>query len=357
MPKNLYLREGIYWARFKVGGIEYRQSLRTRSERVAEKRMKALRESIEDEAVYGIDGPVTWPDAVVGWNEGMGDRVAARTFQRYAESLRGIRSHFDHLDIQHVTVDVLKELIKLRRKGGVKNSTIRRDLTAISSVLEHAVDEGWIAENPATMLNRKRLVPEKTVPIILPQVESMAQVFPKLPRRTIDVCELTREIGLRIDEATGLTHPQIDRAAMVATFRGKGNRVRAVTLTPRALEIIDRQPRFIGKPWVFWRDDGQRIMALSNRITYAVQKAAQKAAQAGREFHSFSHHSFRHMFAVEYLRFGRGSIYDLQREMGHGSITTTERYLAFLTPEEAKRAMHGVAQNGAQEQRFAGGEG
>ena len=28
MPKNIYLRAGIYWARFKVGGVEYRESLR-----------------------------------------------------------------------------------------------------------------------------------------------------------------------------------------------------------------------------------------------------------------------------------------------------------------------------------------
>jgi integrase/recombinase XerD len=354
MPKNLYLREGIYWARFKVDGVEYRQSLRTRSERVAEKRMNALRESIEDQAVYGISGPVTWPAAVVSWNENIGDAINARTFHRYATSLRQMRGHLDHLAVQEITVDTLRDMIKARRRAGVKNATIRRDLTALSSVLNHAIDEGWIADNPAAALNRRRLVPEKTVPIVLPQPDSIARVFPNLPERIRDLCEFTRETGLRMTEATGLSHAHLDRVARVITIKGKRSKVRAVPLTAAAEAIIDRQPRYIGKPWVFWQGAGEPLGGLSSRIGGYMRRAARKAAQEKREFHPFSHHDFRHLFAVEYLRHHRGSIYDLQRELGHDSITTTERYLVFLTPEEAKVAMHGGVQKAAQEQRFAG---
>ncbi|HET9511245.1 MAG TPA: site-specific integrase, partial [Sphingomonas sp.] len=69
------------------------------------------------------------------------------------------------------------------------------------------------------------------------------------------------------------------------------------------------------------------------------------------DFVAFNHHGFRHLFAVEYLRNGRGSIYDLQGELGHSSISVTERYLAFLTPEQARAAKSTVAQRGAHEQR------
>lgn len=356
MPKNLYLREGIYWARFKVDGVEYRQSLRTRSERVAEKRMKALRESIEDQAVYGISGPITWPAAVVSWNENIGDAINARTFHRYATSLKQMRGHLDALAVQEITADVLRDMIKARRRAGVKNATIRRDLTALSSVLNHAIDEAWITDNPVDALNRRRLVPEKTTPIVLPQPESIARVFPALPDRIRDLCEFTRETGLRMDEATGLSHAHLDRAARVITIKGKRNKVRAVPLTAKAEAIIDRQPRYIGKPWVFWQNAGERLTGLSSRIGGYMRRAARKAAQSGAEFHPFSHHDFRHLFAVEYLRSGRGGIYDLQGELGHDSITTTERYLAFLTPEEAKAVRNSTAQKAAQEQRFAAGE-
>lgn len=353
MPKNIYLREGIYWARFKVAGVEYRESLRTRSERVAEKRLKALRESVEDRAVYGMAGPVTWPDAVVSWHEHASGALGDRTQHRYRTSLKQMRAFLDHLTVQAITGEVIKDMIKARRRAGVSNATIRRDLTAMASVLNHAVDEDWIAENPVDGIKRKRIVPEKTVRIVLPQPEAMEAIFASLPERMRDVCDFTRETGLRLDEALSLKHTGVQRGdGWISVEKGKGNKVRVVPLTKKAEAIIDRQPRYPGKPLVFWQGTGERLANFSSRLGGYMRRAARKAAQAGQEFHSFSHHDFRHLFAVEYLRDRRGSIYDLQREMGHDSITTTERYLAFLTPEQEKRARQGVAQNMTQEQRF-----
>lgn len=355
MPKNLYLRAGIYWARFKVRGVEYRESLRTRSERVAVKRLAARREEVEDQAIYGMSGPIGWPDAVVSWNASVAGSLAERTFARYVVSLRqpGVRSCLDALSIQQVSAEVLKDLIKSRKRAGVKNATIRRDLTAISSVLNNAVDEGWIDDNPALALNRRRIVPERVVRIVLPREDIMVAVFTRIPDRMRDLCEFTRETGLRLDEVTNLKHPAIDRDDRTITVvNGKGARVRTVTLTATAEAIIDRQPRFIGKHWVFWKDKGARWSNVSSRLGGYVRRMSQKAARDGTDFQPFSHHDFRHLFAVEYLRRGRGSIYDLQGEMGHDSISTTERYLAFLTPEQARAVKSGVAQRGAHEQRF-----
>lgn len=352
MPKNLYLRAGVYWARFKVGGVEYRQSLRTRAERVAVKRLLALREQVEDQAVYGIAGPVAWPDAVVSWAERAGTTLGERTYARYTCSLRVVRAMLDPLSVQEVSAEVLKDLIKARRRAGVKNATIRRDLTAISGVLDNAADEGWIADNPAAGLNRRRIVPEKVERIMLPQDASVARVFAAMPDRLRDICEFTRETGLRLEEVTTLRHAVVDRTERTITVeKGKGDKTRVVPLTTTGEAIIDRQPRYIGKPWVFWRDKGERLVHVSERIRDYVKRAARKAAQEKTEFDAFSHHDFRHLFAVEYLRLGRGSIYDLQGELGHSTISVTERYLAFLTPDQVRAAKSAVAQRGAQTQR------
>ncbi len=353
MPKNLYLRAGIYWARFKVRGVEYRETLRTRSERVAVKRLAARREEVEDQAVYGIAGPVTWPDAVVSWSPDAQRALGEKSYKRYVCSLRQVRHFLDGLAIQQVTADVLKDMIKARKRAGVKNATIRRDLTAISSVLNHGVDEGWIEENETETINRRRVVPARKARIVLPREEMMAIAFPRLETRIRDLCDFTRETGLRLDEATSLKHDAIDRVERVITVvNGKGSKVRAVPLTAKAEEIMGRQPRFIGRPFVFWQGKGERLKEVSSRITQACAASARRAAQQRSEFQAFSHHGFRHLFAVEYLRSGRGSIYDLQGEMGHSNIATTEEYLAFLTPEQARAAKSSVAQRGAHEQRF-----
>ncbi|WP_174297249.1 tyrosine-type recombinase/integrase [Sphingomonas bacterium] len=317
------------------------------------KRLAARREEIEDQVVYGIAGPVSWLDAVVSWSPEAQRALGDRSYVRYLSSLRQVRAHLDSLSIQEITTDVLKELIKARKRAGVKNATVRRDLTAVSSVLNHAVDEGWISENPSEGINRRRVVPERQVRIVLPREDMMAIVFPRLADRIRDVCDFTRETGLRLDEASSMKHAAVDRTERTITVEeGKGDKVRTVPLTATAEQIIDRQPRYIGKPWVFWQDKGERLKEVSSRITGACRRAAQKATRDGVEFQGFSHHDFRHLFAVEYLRRGRGSIYDLQGEMGHTHISTTEGYLAFLTPEQARAAKSSVAQRGAHQQRF-----
>jgi integrase/recombinase XerD len=351
--RGLYTRNGIYWARFKVRGVEYRESLRTRSERVAEKRLKARRESVQDQVVFGISGPIAWPEAVVSWSADAQRALGDRSYTRYVSSLRQLRDLLDHLSVQEVDATKIKEIVKERKRAGVKNATIRRDLTAVSSVLNHAIDEGWIEENATEALNRKRVVPERKLPITLPRQDMMALVFPRMESRLVDVCDFTRETGLRLDEATALKHTDVDRRERLITVaKGKGSKVRTVGLTELAEAIMDRQPRYIGKPWVFWQGKGERLKEVSSRITGANQRAARKAAQEKLEFQAFSHHDFRHLFAVEYLRGGRGSIYDLQGEMGHANIATTEEYLRFLTPDQARAAKARVAQNGAHKQRF-----
>lgn len=352
MSKNLYLRNGIFWARFKVGGVEYRESLRTRSEKVAERRLKIRREEVEDKALFKIAGPTSWQSAVVSWNENV-SFGSERTFNRYVSSLIQLRAWLDDKNVHEITPEMVRDIIKARRRGGVKNATIRRDMTALSSVLNHCADEGWIGENPIESINLRRVAAEKFVPIVLPTEASIAIMSRRITSRMWDMFEFTRETGLRLEETTTLRHTSIDRAGRTITIKGKGSKVRTLPLTAKAVTIIDRQPRYIGKPLVFWRGEGEPIKDVSTRTTRYMVTAARWAAQRNMEFEPFSHHGMRHLFAVEYLRDRRGSIYDLQGEMGHGSISTTERYLAFLTPEQAKAAKSSVAQKPAREQRFA----
>lgn len=69
------------------------------------------------------------------------------------------RSFLDDRSVHEIDADALKDLIKQRRRAGVKNATIRRDLTALASVLNHAADEGWIKESPVAALNLRGLRP------------------------------------------------------------------------------------------------------------------------------------------------------------------------------------------------------
>ena len=351
LPQGLYRRGEILWARFKVRGIEYRESLRTRSVAVAEKRMKAMKAEVVDRAYYGAAEAKTWPEAVIAWDAWIKrHKKREGTIKRYTVSLGQLRPWLDDKDVQRIDNDLVRQIVRDRAKLGVTNATIRRDLSALASVLDAAIDEGWTKENPAHSFDRRRLK-EQRDPITLPADESIAAVL-ALGSRFVDMAAFSRLTGMREEEIASLRHDQIDRTRMAITLtHTKGRRARQVPICKSALAILDKQPQFLKSPFVFWRGDGERFLNVGSQFYATVRRVAQKVAQQGGAFAIFRFHDLRHLFAVEYLRHGRGSLYDLQQVLGHASIKTTELYLDHLTPEEKQGAIHGVAQNAAQDQR------
>jgi integrase/recombinase XerD len=346
--KNIYWRNGIAWARFKVRGKPYRFSLFTRSPAQAKKRLKAAQDEIVDAVAFGIRGVTSWPEAVVSWSESATASLSPTTLTRYIVSIGQLRDDLDQLAVQQIDAGVLRELAKRRRASGATTRTIKNDLTALSSVLEHCKEEGWIEDNPTLSFRTVRSMRDRVVPILLPTDAAIAAMLEASPPRFADAQMFARETGMRQEEIFGLQHQAIDLKSGTVTVRGKGQRIRVIPLSPLARTIAARQPRHIKGRFVFWHDSGERWTSPGSRFGDIRRRVAQKATREKWPFDPFRFHDYRHLFAVEYLRDRKGTIYDLQRLLGHESIKTTERYLDFLTPEEVLFAKHGVTQIGAQ---------
>jgi integrase/recombinase XerD len=347
MP-NLYKRGETWWARFKVSGVEYRRSLRTASKSEAERRLKAVRSEVEGEARFGIVAPRSWQDAVIAWNRDATADLNPKTVKRYLTSFKQVHPFLADMEVHRIDVPKLKEMVKARRIRGAGTATIRRDLTAISAVLKHAADEGWREDvNPTLALRARGKMKERRDAIVLPNLEDIERLKAGCQSRIADAIDFARETGMRLEEIFGLTHRQLDHST-VTVERAKHRGFRVIPLSRKAKRIIEKQPQFIGSSYVFHQGDGKRWASPSSSFGNAqrrVVKAAQKAAQ---EYRWFAFHHLRHLFAVEYLKARRGTLYDLQQILGHSSVTTTEGYLKYLTPDEAKFALHGRAQKRAQ---------
>jgi integrase/recombinase XerD len=345
---NLYKRGEIWWLRATIKGVEHRESLRTRKITVARKIRDARLEEISAARHRG-ERRRPWLEAVTAWLEHSAGQLAASTAERYVLSLEMARPVLEPLAIDEIDGKVIASMIAARRACGASPATIRRDLTAISSVLEYAEAMGWREGNPT--LSKRRILKERRDPIVLPlerDIEAMVNASSARFGALITGARLT---GCRQNELVLAKWEGFDARAKTLEVIGKGNKRRVLELSERASAHISAQPRTLGSKLIFCRDGGEPFAEAASDFVHFRRTLEAKAKREGFEFQRFRFHDLRHLFAVEALRDGMG-LYRLSKHLGHTSVKTTEIYLEFLTPEEAARAKDAPAQNTAQPRRF-----
>jgi len=224
---------------------------------------------------------------------------------------------------------------------------------ALGSVLSFAD----VDDNPA--MARLKKLKERRDPIVMPEVEHIERMIRRAPGRLSSLVHVAWLTGCRLEELVTAERSKLDHSRRQLTVRGKGNKTRVIDLDfAGAYEILRALPVRLGCKWLFWHGQGEPYRNLSSRFAALVGSEHAIALQEARaakhdeaSFRPFRFHDLRHRHAVDWLKSGR-SIYDLQQRLGHASIKTTEIYLSFLTPEEARTVMYGAA-GAATEQRGA----
>ncbi len=353
-PPGTYWRGNTLWGRVQVAGREIRFSLRTDDAEIAIGRLQARKQREVAAAHYG-DARITWEDAILAWGEHIAGQIGPRTAQRYAVSLAQLEPYLLGMHLDEIDKGTVAEIVRKRRAKGISVATIRRDLTALSSVLGFCVDEEWRPDNPA--LERLKRLKERREPIVLPDADHIRRVIARAPGNFARLIEAAWLTGARLDELVGAERRHLDHSRRQLTLIGKGRKLRTIDLSPEAYAAISAVPPNLRTRALFWHSDGRPYANASSRFA-ALTTSAQKSAQAeGVEFRRFRFHDLRHRFAVDYLKNGRGSVYDLKAYLGHTNVGTTEIYLRYLTPDEALRATHGAARMSEHVQRFSDGEG
>lgn len=337
MPENLYRRKGVWYARVKTNGRDHRPSLRTRSKAEARKKLRKILGEIDHVRITGEERH-SWKGAVVEWHVAMQGAVKDSVLERYVLSLKQCNPVLDGLYVDEVSTKTIAQVVKDRRTGGATNATIKRDLTAISSVLRYCCAQAWREDNPAKAYDRS-VIREKRDPITLPDLADIDATVAAATGNFARMIRGAQYSGMRQEELASLERKHL-RDKVADLTKTKTSRPRAVPLDDRAWGTIKGTPAHISAPWVFWHQDGDDIHRYNNVASNFAQlhRRLFKQKKISRKFRF---HDLRHWYAVDYLRAG-GNIYDLQQILGHSSIKTTELYLDFLTPDEKKTAKHGA---------------
>jgi len=278
-----------------------------------------------------------------------GGSVGPNTAERYLCSLGQLTKWLEGRHLSQVDGKLIAKIIAERSASGVTNATIKRDLVALSSVMNYAIASGWREDNP--VLARMKLVKERRGPIVLPRREDIALLASRAPGMMADLIKAAVATGAREQELVQAKRENVDHDRHQLTIIGKRERLRVIDLEPfGGYDLFRSMPAYADRrrQHLFWHGDGDPYLNLSSNFTAVVRRTAKWAQKKEIEFRPFRFHDLRHYHAVQWLKAGR-SIYDLQIRLGHESIKTTEIYLAYLTSEErqiVKFAAHKVEQKG-----------
>ena len=334
-PENLYERNGIFYARASVGGVERRESLRTRDRKEAGRRLERW---LTAHSPYHGTIRHTFEEAAALWLE-EGD-WKAKTAKRYIQSLTILRQHFGHLFWDQVDKHALQVFITARRRDGRSNATINRDLTVISGIAKHVSHlPGWPDFNPVEKLPPRKV---KKWVYVRPPARDVEAYFDRMHGTFGKLCRVALRTGARMDELSRLTIGDA-QGGKLQLWETK-HRFRVISMPEDVRAIIEELSgkRDTSEP-VFVTRNGGRYKRITEMWREVVLRAQNMAQKEGRKLRRMRFHDLRHEYAIRELESGR-SLYALRDHMGHSTLGQTEDYLDYLTPEQAELVRHTAAQ-------------
>ena len=223
----------------------------------------------------------------------------------------------------------LKDFVMRMRERGLKASACNNRIRAVNAYLK------WMG-SPLRVPKMKE--PQLVLPTFtLSQVASLIESKPRgfYPRRLHLIMLVLLDTGCRISEALGLRVQDVDLDNLLLTLNGKGKKQRKVPFSFELRKVLARYvTEFCPHPHklVF---STRRGSALGRRVILRDVKLL--CSKLGFNPPERTLHAFRHTFALNYLRKG-GSVFHLQKVLGHSSLEMTRRYANLMT--EDLQAIH-----------------
>lgn len=255
--------------------------------------------------------------------------VSSATEEWYRHSLRWLPSPTP-------TDAELRSMVVRMREKGRKASGVNCACRAVNSYLHWASGASTKCHAGCSHLKVPKLKEEQRIlpTFSVDDIKKLSRHRPKgfQPTR-LHVFILTLvDIGCRSGEALGLRWAEVDFDNLLMKLHGKGGKDRLVPFSLELRRHLWRWKKLNRWDLVFPSRDGQW---LGRRDQLRDVKLLCK--RLGIVPPERTIHAFRHTFAVNYLRRG-GSVFHLQKVLGHSSLEMTRRYANLVT--EDLQAVH-----------------
>lgn len=225
--------------------------------------------------------------------------------------------------IGHLPLDQVKPEHAIGRRSallqkGRTNATCNRETSFLKSILNRAVEQGVLKQNP---LEHLKLLPEKKKRTRIAQGNEEEKLRSVMAQNDFDVVEVAIQTGLRRGVLLSLPWKQIDFHNELIDVQGaKGDTSRLVPMTSRVKEILERRYSEKSSLWVFPNKSGKNHINPNNWYNRVWRPALREAGVEG-----LTIHDLRRTFASRMAQAGQGGR-ALTGILGHSSSKTTDRY-------------------------------
>lgn len=230
-----------------------------------------------------------------------------------------------------VTVDHLRQLLKLVADTGVAATTQRRMISGWRTFFRMLVVEDAIKSNPAELLDmptKPEHLPDVLTDDEVTQVQSTFDLSTPEGMRNYVIVEILYGCGLRVTELVTLKLSNVFSEDQYLQVIGKRDKERWVPVNPHAMKLLltyihtvrsHVDPKPGEEVYVFLNRRGAH---LTRQMVYIfLQQAVDNAGLKKK----ISPHTLRHSFATELVENG-ADLRSVQEMLGHASVATTEIY-------------------------------
>jgi integrase/recombinase XerD len=224
------------------------------------------------------------------------------------------------------TSENIKTFVMKVRESGVSIYTANSYIRGINAYLRWA-GTGLVIKKLKEPQKLLTLFTEKQLEVI---VKTKGVKFAE--RRLHALCCLLIDTGARIDELLNLRKCDVDFDNLLIKVTGKGRKDRMIPISRECRAVLFRWCRH-EYDFVF--------PARGHKWAYrsALDQFKRLCDKLGVDGARCSFHTFRHYFAVNYIRSG-GDLYRLSKTLGHTDIQTTAIYLKHMGIEPIQEAHH-----------------
>ena len=331
--ENLYRLEssGGYYGLLKKGCKQFRRSLKTRDRKLAERRLKELKDKI---GVLRVTEEANSDFKTLAglWLDSRKHKLADSTIEWYGYFIRSLGDFFGVAPVRNITGQDCERWAATRRKT-VGAKAFVTELDTMKAVFQYAIRHGLILTNPAGPIERPTVRQPKIQVPSLPEFQQiLATIRQSDGRKEVqrqsktgaDLVELLAYSGARVAEITGGRKKKNPLIWSNVNFESNmvflpGTKTES---SPRWLPMSDELRAVLERLEAEKNPDPADPIIPISSARKCLETACRKLG-----FPPYTHHDFRHFFATTCIESGV-DVPTVSRWLGHcdGGALAMKRY-------------------------------